>query len=178
LASKLSYVPLLRRFLSQQPSKMNWKCKDIDETGWQGTRKYAAEDFARNEEVVNTILPRMGGMEALELRATEINEVCAEYTTPFTTMLWHNGKPAIKLQKRLQKLMKEWSEKDKDIGLSWRIIVFGLEQFSSPCSAALKGDQPEFWVHLEWLSDRLLRENEEYRRKKAQEEDLLTAKTV
>ncbi|GBG31658.1 Hypothetical Protein FCC1311_078832 [Hondaea fermentalgiana] len=157
---------------------MNWKSRHEDESGWKGTRKYVAKDFAEYEDVVNVVVPRLGGMDMLETRAVELNDVCAEYTTPFTQLVLYNGKAAYTLRKRLKALIKEWNSRDKDIGLTWRVVVWGLDLFSSPCAGALKGDQPEFWIHVEFLSDRLLRENAQFRAAQREKEEMMAAKSV
>mmetsp|Transcript_7975 Transcript_7975/g.12894 ORF Transcript_7975/g.12894 Transcript_7975/m.12894 type:complete len:163 (-) Transcript_7975:1056-1544(-) len=146
---------------------MNWQCHQEDESGWDGKRRWEARDLLSQEPAYLVLVPRLGGGEVIEKMTVELNDICAENHTPYMQMVFSRGHAGIVLRTALQELCQRWNERDADIGVKWKVIVYGLENYSSLCRACVQGDQPEYWIHVDYLSDRLLEENREHDRKMA-----------
>lgn len=138
---------------------MNWQAKQEDETGYTGKRRWQAADFGGDEDAMRIVIPRLGGAAALEPLAVELNDVAAQHPTPWRSLVLSRGASGQRLWDALQAVVAEWNVRHANIGLKWRVICYGLHNYRSWCAGVLQGDQPEFWVHLDWLSDRLLNEN-------------------
>jgi len=135
-------------------------------------RQFVSEDFLLFEEAQTVVVPRFAdGVEEVRRRAVELSDVCKEYPTPWASMVLRRGAPGYELEGALKVTCDAWNVRDREIGLFWRVISFGLDSFRNPCTGFLRGQQPDFWIRLEWLSQRHLDENKAFREKKALEEE-------
>jgi hypothetical protein len=149
-----------------------------DAGSWKGRRKVQADEFLASDEVRRVVAPRLGGPTELQRRATVLNDVLAAHPTPWKSLVWQRGKPARELLAKLKAITDEWNVKDKFLGLTWGVVTVGVDAYSSVCAGLLQVHQPQFWVTVDYLSDRLLAENRAYDRraelkKKAEEEERL-----
>jgi len=143
---------------------MNWQSQLEPGGGWSGRRKFAASDLANNQDAKLVVLPRLGGPAVLEQRTVELNDCCAEHTTPWWQLLFRFGSPASELRQELEEISRRWTVKDEPIGLFWKVVSFGESKFRNPIMAILSGDQPTYWIRVDFLSDRLLKENQAFER--------------
>jgi len=141
---------------------MSWQAASLDTTGWNGTRQWRYDDVVGLGECRRYIMPRLNGGDELRLLLVKLNDCCAKNPTPYFQMLMRNGMPGKDLADELEDIIGQYNVDWADKGIRMKLVVYGLANFVTKCSGVMRGDQPEFWIKFDILSDRLMQENRDY----------------
>jgi hypothetical protein len=147
-----------------------WQARPVDEgSWWAGKRRFFCKDLISSYSVRTKLLERLD-LEEIQCRESILSDACAEIPTPWIWLVLTNGLAAKQLVEKLSEKCEVWNSEDKQRGLFWSAMVFGVEVYSNCCIGLLRGEQPEFWIRCDYLPNRQWKANLELLREKGAED--------